>query len=80
MISGVVSGRRPARLAYPESLRDKVASMGVEFFDEGVEVSGLSEALSLAKSRANSRDMPIEVTFCGTSRVVYPDSLSKRGY
>lgn len=75
MISVIV-----AYFRFPESMKHEIESKGIKPWTKGGSYRSLKHALNDAKKTAKEMNMPIEVVTMGTTRVVYPPSLSSLGY
>lgn len=64
-----------ALFSYPDAMRDDLDKAGVYPWTAGGEFKSLSEALEKASEYAEEKNMPIEVTWLGTQRTVYPKAV-----
>lgn len=71
----------PATLfKYPDIMERELRAAGTPLLSEGRDCPKLSDAIKHANKLAEEKGLPIEITFLGSTRVVYPPELKEMGY
>lgn len=68
------------RFSYPEAMKDILIESGQYGWSYCEEVSSFKEGIERAHEIANSRNMPIRVSYGNQSITAYPKKISDLGY